>query len=111
MLLNHAPLQSLSGKDDAKLFPNVILLLVKATEKRFEGANSNFAKALMAIRAMQIVDTKRNNVLLALTNVMSFGNPRNARKWHNQLRTKSKKLQSLGMLMQTVSCYSVAIVM
>jgi len=43
-------IQSLSGKDDAKLFPNVILILVKATEKRFEGANSNFTKSLMAIK-------------------------------------------------------------
>ncbi len=79
-----------------QLFPNVLLLLVKATDKRFEGANSNLSKALMAIKAMDIVDTKRNNVLVALTNVMSFGNPRNPKKWHNQLRTKSKKLQSIG---------------
>jgi len=50
MLSNHPPLQSLSGNDEAKLFPNVILLLVKATEKRFEGANSNFTKSLMAIK-------------------------------------------------------------
>ena len=46
MLRNHAPLQSLSGGRgaEAKLFPNVILLLVKATEKRFEGENSNLTK-------------------------------------------------------------------
>ncbi len=34
MLKNHKPLQSLSGKDAAKLFPNVILLLIKANDKR-----------------------------------------------------------------------------
>ncbi len=50
----------------------------------------------MSRREMKIVDTKRNNVLVVLTNVMSFGNPRNAKKWHNQLRTKSKKLQNMG---------------
>ena len=44
MLRNHAPLQSLSGREEAKLFPNVILLLAKATEKRFEGENSNLTK-------------------------------------------------------------------
>ena len=96
LLTNHKPLQSLSGKDSARLFPNVILLLLKATEKRFEGQNSNFSKSLMAIKDMKIVDTKRNNVLVVLTNVMSFGNPNNPRKWHNQLRTKSKKIRNLG---------------
>jgi len=43
---------------------------------------------------MNIVDTKRNNVLLVFTNVMSFGNPNRAKKWHSQLRTKSKKLKN-----------------
>ena len=50
----------------------------------------------MAIREMSIVDTRKNNVLVVLTNVMSFGNPRHPRKWHSQLRTKSKKIQNLG---------------
>ena len=50
----------------------------------------------MAIREMDIVDTRQNNVLVVLTNVMSFGNPRHPRKWHSQLRTKSKKIQNLG---------------
>ena len=67
-----------------------------ATEKRFEGANSNFSKCLMAIKDMGVVDTKKNNVLVVLTNVMSFGNPRNAKKWHNQLKTKSKRVKNLG---------------
>ncbi len=50
MLRHHKPLQSLSDKNENKLFPNVILLLAKATEKRFEGQNSTFSKALMAIK-------------------------------------------------------------
>ena len=50
----------------------------------------------MAIREMDIVDTRRNNVLVVLTNVMSFGNPRHPRKWRSQLKTKSKKIQNLG---------------
>ncbi|TRY63467.1 hypothetical protein TCAL_11839 [Tigriopus californicus] len=103
MLFNHPALQSLSGKDDAKLFPNIVLLLIRATEKRFEGQNSNFSKCLMAIKAMDIVDTKRNNVLVVLTNVMSFGNPSNPRKWHNQLKTKSKKIKNLVELTLEVS--------
>ncbi len=74
----------------------MILLLVKATEKRFEGENSNLTKSLMAIKEMDIVDTTKNNVLVVLTNVMSFGNPRNPKKWHSQLKTKSKKIQNLG---------------
>ena len=32
----------------------MILLLVKGTEKRFEGANSNFSKALMAIKWVMV---------------------------------------------------------
>ena len=42
-----------------QLYPNVILLLLKATDKRFEGANSNLSRALMAVKTMGIVDTKR----------------------------------------------------
>jgi hypothetical protein len=80
-------------------------LLVKATEKRFEGANSNFTKSLMAIKEMDIVDTKKNNVLVVLTNVMSFGNPRHPRKWHSQLKTKSNKIQNLGKNVHTAAPY------
>ena len=36
MLTNYEPLQSLSGKTDAKLYPNTILILMRATDKRFE---------------------------------------------------------------------------
>lgn len=59
----------------------------------------------MAIKEMDIVDTKKNNVLVVLTNVMSFGNPRHPRKWHSQLKTKSNKIQNLGKNVHTAAPY------
>ncbi len=92
----HKPLQHLSHKYRCHVFPNVVLLLINAADKRFEGTNSSLAKSLSAIKTIGLVDTKNNNLLIVLTNVMSCGNGKSRpENWKKHLESKSKKIQRL----------------
>ena len=105
MLDSHEALQSLE-EGGLKLFPNVIMILVKATDKRFEGPNSSLSKSLMSVQGMGIVDLRKNNVMVVLTNVMAFGNAKYPQKWRAQLKNKSRKIKNLGksILVKTKLC-------
>ncbi len=94
MMKDYPPLQHLESRD-MPVFPNVVLLLVNATDNRIEGDNSKLAVSLKYIKAMKLVDTVKNNVLLVLTNVMSFSNSRKPQRWKEQLEEKSRKIQTI----------------
>ena len=62
-----------------KAYPNIIVVCMKATENRFEGAKSNFVKCLKILQAMHIIDKEKVNVVIVLTHACAL--PRRKQRW------------------------------
>ena len=75
------------------MYPNVILLLMEATNARYQGDSSRFAQSLRAIKKMGIIDQKLNNLIVVLTKALSV--PR-GKKWREKLDKKSRDIQEMG---------------
>ena len=65
-----------------RAYPNIIVVCMKATENRFEGAKSNFVKCLKILQAMHIIDKEKVNVVIALTHACAL--PRKKQRWIEQ---------------------------
>lgn len=101
---NHKPLQYISQDVNTynPVFPNVVLLLVNATEKRYKGEGSSLSKSLMAIKEINLVD--RKNFLIVITNVLSFGNGKtHPKEWKKELDKKSKEIKKMAKKILKVS--------
>lgn len=57
-----------------QVYPNILLLLVHADEDKLAGENSPFVEILKSMRSLDLVDMERNNLIVALTHVMSVSN-------------------------------------
>ena len=68
-------------------YPNLIFLLVRATDSRLEGNNSSLAKALRLITQFKLVDTKNPNVVAVLTSACSFPFGK-VEKWSQKIAEK-----------------------
>ena len=68
----------------SKCFPNLIFLIVKATDNRIEGENSQLGKALRCIEQFCLVDVKYPNVVVILTHVCSV-RKKNDKEWSKAL--------------------------
>ena len=55
-----------------KCYPNIILIALNVTDKRIDGSESDFCKMLNAMKYLNIVDTKKPNVLVILTHARSL---------------------------------------
>ena len=55
-----------------KLFPNIVLVVADATDKRFFALESDFSKVLHILSKLDVVDTKRPNVVIAITHALSL---------------------------------------
>ena len=53
--------------------PNLVLILIQATDTRIQGENSNLAKSLKCLKALKLVDTKHPNVVAVLTFSTALG--------------------------------------
>jgi GTP-binding protein EngB required for normal cell division len=62
----------LAEGQEGRVFPNMILIVFNASEKRFDGKNSAFYKALREVGKLGIVDKRRPNVILVLTHICSL---------------------------------------
>ena len=47
--------------------PNLVLILIQATDTRIQGENSNLAKSLRCLKSLKLIDTKFPNVVAVLT--------------------------------------------
>ena len=53
--------------------PNLVFVLIQATDTRIQGKNSNLAKSLRCLKALKLIDTKKPNVVAILTWSTSLG--------------------------------------
>ena len=53
--------------------PNLVLILIQATDTRIQGENSNLAKSLKCLKALKLVDSKHPNVVAVLTFSTALG--------------------------------------
>lgn len=72
-------------------YPNVILLIVPATDSRFQGNNSMFSRALEAYKNLGVFDLNNPNVVLVITHVYSLPE----KGWEDILHGKKEKYQEM----------------
>ena len=68
----------------SKCYPNLVLLVVKATDNRIKGENSELGKSLRCIRQLGLVDPDNPNVVVILTHVCSI-RKKNGEEWSKEL--------------------------
>ena len=57
--------------------PNLVLILIQATDTRIQGENSNLAKSLRCLNSLKLIDTKSPNVVAVLTWSTAMGERKN----------------------------------
>ncbi len=87
------------NKCSLESFPNVILLVIQATNTRFFGQNSNFYKSLKAFAELGLVDTKNPNVVVIITFACAIPH-KNVSKWKEKMEAKSLEIK--GVLLKTL---------
>ena len=75
-------------------YPNLIFLVIQATETRIQGENSNLAKSLRCMRELNLIDLKRPNVVGVVTWCTSLG--------ENPQRYKANIEQKLRTIRETI---------
>ena len=73
-------------------YPNLIFILVQATDPRIRGANSNFSKSLRCLEQLRLVDQRCPNVVAILTWCCSIPYM-NVTKWAEKMETMKKLVQ------------------
>ena len=75
-------------------YPNLIFILVQATDPRIRGANSNFSKSLRCLEQLHLVDQHCPNVVAILTWCCCIPYM-NVTKWAEKMETKKKLVQDI----------------
>ena len=73
------------------IYPNIVLIVVSATDERMCGDESSSARMLRAISYLHIVDTERPNVVFVLTHAIAI--PRG--RYKEKKKSKTIQLQNL----------------
>lgn len=75
-----------------KVYPNIILFLVSASDERMGGGNSSLVKSLKAFNlTSDLIDYERNNVIVVLTHALSLGI--DSKIFQEELKKKTKIIQ------------------
>ncbi|CAB4044422.1 GTP-binding A, partial [Paramuricea clavata] len=75
-------------------FPNLIFLIVKSTDNRIMGKNSELAKSLRCIKELNLVDPKNPNVVAILSH--ACGVPyKKVEKWSEKMETKKSAVKRI----------------
>ena len=61
-------------------YPNMILLLIKASDNRFVGKNSKLSKTIRSLGTLNIIDRTNPNLVIVITHIMGLGK----KKWENK---------------------------
>ena len=75
-------------------FSNLILIVVKATDTRIAGENSNFSKSLRCLNELSLVDHRRPNVVAVLSFCCSVS-CKNVETWKKKMENKKKVIQDV----------------
>jgi len=60
-------------KCESKVYPNLVLFVVKASDNRIDGPYSSLRKSLEAYKVLGIVDTERPNLIVVLSHARQLG--------------------------------------
>ena len=75
-------------------YPNLVFLLVQATNTRIQGTNSNLSKSLRCLKELGLVDQYLPNVVAILTFCCSVSY-KNVTKWSEKIEAKKKIIQEV----------------
>ena len=75
-------------------FPNLIFVLVPATDTRIAGENSNLSKSLRYLKELNLVDYSSPNVVVVLSFSCSVS-WKNLEAWKQKMETKKKVVQDV----------------
>jgi predicted GTPase len=89
-------------------YPNLIFLILKATDNRMEGKNSELGKSLRCIKQLGLVDLKNPNVVAILTHACSIPHG-NVKEWTVKLNEVKSNVSKLVFNCLQVSAPVVAI--
>ena len=64
----------------AKCYPNLVLLVIKASDNRIKGENSELGKSLRCIKKLDLVDPDHPSVVIILSHVCSI-RKKNGQEW------------------------------
>ena len=75
-------------------YPNLIFVIVKATDNRIMGENSELGKSLRCIKQLDLVDPDKPNVVAILTHACGVPN-KNAKKWSDELERRKSRVRKI----------------
>ena len=75
-------------------YPNIIFLLVQATDTRIDGRNSDLSKSLRCLQQLCLVDRYHPNVVAVLTFCCSV-NYKNIPNWEKKMEEKKANIQRI----------------
>ena len=76
---------------DKQIYPNLVFLVVKATDDRVKGPKSNLTKCLRGIKLLNVVDKNHPNLVVVVTACCSspYGKPD---KWMEKMKKKKSDI-------------------
>ena len=77
-----------------RCFPNLIFVIVQATDTRIAGENSNFSKSLRCLNELSLVDHCRPNVVAVLSFCCSVS-CKKVETWKKKMENKKKVVQDV----------------
>ena len=80
------------GCKTLKIYPNIILIVLRAVDNRIIGKNAKTSQMLRAISQLDIVDTERPNVVFILTHAWAIPE----RKYTEDCRAQKKRMKQLS---------------
>ena len=80
------------GCKTLKIYPNIILIVIRAVDNRIIGENAKTSQMLRAISQLDIVDTERPNVVFILTHAWAIPE----RKYSEDSRAQKKRVKQLS---------------
>ena len=75
-------------------YPNLIFVIVKATDNRIMGENSELGKSLRCIKLLGLVDPNKPNVVAILTHACGLAH-KNAKKWSDAMERKKSVVEEI----------------
>ena len=76
-----------------KIYPNLIFVVIAASDRRIDGPTSNLTKSLRVLEKLNLVDTAKPNVVGIITHACQFA--RSKPRWIEKFEEKKKKFQSI----------------
>ena len=88
-------------------YPNLIFLVIQATDTRIQGENSNLAKSLRCMRELNLIDLKRPNVVGVVTWCTSLGE--NPQRYQDNIEKKLRAIRETILQFLEVNAPVVAV--